>query len=236
MTDALPTAEDQLRFLQNLQLLLDEGTFVSTYKFCLLLALADLAGEKGDVGGARLELTVREIAEKFVGYYWRQVVHYPAIGAASGYLHFVADGEAAIVQAVRSAREQANGSLPRARRDKAAWSNLVTSVAKTVRLTPLWRLQTDRSGVHDFLYPSGCKGTSIEMRPGVAYCLRVFHGHVQNLVQGAWARWVRRLGRNRALLGHAKDLAEFLFGSESEVHGEFVPWLTVPAIRPLLLL
>ena len=226
MTDELPTAEEQLRFLQNLQLLLDEGIFVSTYKFSLLLALADLAVEKGDVGGARLRITVREIAEKFIGYYWRQVVQYPAMGGVSDYLHFVADGEAAIVQAVRAARMQANGSLPRARRDKTAWSNLVTGVAKTIRIMPLWRLQTVRTGVHDFLYPNVGKGVSVEMRPGIAYCLRVFHGHVQNLVQGAWARWVRRLGRNAALLGHAKDLGEFLFGSERESHGECLPWLT----------
>jgi hypothetical protein len=39
MPHALPPADEQLQFLKNLQRLLDEGTFTSTYKF----ALADLA-------------------------------------------------------------------------------------------------------------------------------------------------------------------------------------------------
>lgn len=60
MTDkqpAPPTAEDQLQFLNNIQRLLDEGQFTSTYKFALLMALADLAVEQGnDVGGALTRL------------------------------------------------------------------------------------------------------------------------------------------------------------------------------------
>ena len=99
MNQTLPTAEEQLRFLQNLQRLLDEGVFVSTYKFALLLALADLAVEKGNVGAAPLRLTVWEIAEKFVGYYWRQVIEYPgSIGGKEylqpgGHFYFATDFE-----------------------------------------------------------------------------------------------------------------------------------------------
>ena len=57
-------ADGQLQFLKNLQRLLDEGTFTSTYKFALLLALADLAVERGDVGGEPLPVEAREIADK----------------------------------------------------------------------------------------------------------------------------------------------------------------------------
>lgn len=41
-----PTPEDQVEFLQNLQRLLSEGLFTATYKYALLLALADIAVEK----------------------------------------------------------------------------------------------------------------------------------------------------------------------------------------------
>jgi hypothetical protein len=225
VNQSLPTAEEQLRFLQNLQRLLDEGVFVSTYKFALLLALADLAVEKGNVGAAPLRLTVWEIAEKFVGYYWRQVIEYPGSTGGKEYLHFTTDGEAAIVRAVRESRSSFNGSLASARRDGESWSSLVKAVGTTVRIMPLWKLQTVRGGVHDFLYPNARGGDSVELRRGVAFCLRVFHSHVQNLVQGAWTRWVRRLARNAQLLGHTKELSEFLFGGEREKLDDYLPLL-----------
>ncbi|HEX6852978.1 MAG TPA: hypothetical protein VF139_16400 [Candidatus Polarisedimenticolaceae bacterium] len=43
-----PSPAEQLRFLENYQTLLDEGQFTATYKFALLVALADLAVESGD--------------------------------------------------------------------------------------------------------------------------------------------------------------------------------------------
>src|SRR6516164_4215538 len=73
-----PTSDEQIRFLVNLQRLLDEGLFVASYKFALLLSLADLSIEKGDDSGSPLTLTTDAIAEKFIQYYWRQAVPYPA--------------------------------------------------------------------------------------------------------------------------------------------------------------
>ena len=43
-----PDAAFQVRFLQQVQRILAEGSFVATYKFALLHALADLAVLKGD--------------------------------------------------------------------------------------------------------------------------------------------------------------------------------------------
>ncbi len=40
-----PSAEDQIQFLNHLQRLLSEGGFTASYKFALLLALADLSVE-----------------------------------------------------------------------------------------------------------------------------------------------------------------------------------------------
>jgi len=48
----MPLSEKrQIDFLVNLQRLLDEGQFVASYKFALLLALADLSVEQGDNSG-----------------------------------------------------------------------------------------------------------------------------------------------------------------------------------------
>ncbi|MBZ5618081.1 MAG: hypothetical protein LAQ69_05000 [Acidobacteriia bacterium] len=48
----------------NLQRLLDEGLFVATYKYALLLSIADLCIEQGDDSGAPLLLATEDIAEK----------------------------------------------------------------------------------------------------------------------------------------------------------------------------
>lgn len=72
MTWALPTPEEQVQFLRNIQRLLAEGSFVASYKFALLQALADLAVLKGEDSGAPLDLYTKDIAAKFVELYWRQ--------------------------------------------------------------------------------------------------------------------------------------------------------------------
>lgn len=48
-----PTADQQIKFLTNIQRLLAEGQFVATYKYALLLALADIAIESGDDSALR---------------------------------------------------------------------------------------------------------------------------------------------------------------------------------------
>lgn len=77
-----PTAEEQLTFLRSLQRLLDEGSFVASYKYALLHAIADLCVVEGDDSGAALELSTRRIAEQFVRLYWRQVAPFIASGEA----------------------------------------------------------------------------------------------------------------------------------------------------------
>ncbi len=57
-----PSPEAQLVFLSKLQRLFAEGDFTATYKFALLVSLADLAVELGDDSGEALELGHRGIA------------------------------------------------------------------------------------------------------------------------------------------------------------------------------
>jgi hypothetical protein len=38
-----PTSDEQIQFMVHIQRLLDEGLFTASYKFALLLALADLS-------------------------------------------------------------------------------------------------------------------------------------------------------------------------------------------------
>jgi len=209
-----PTAEQQLQFLTNLQRLLSEGQFVATYKYALLLALADMAVERGDDTGNPLTISTKLIAEKFIQYYWRQVVPYvPKVDPSAGVVLRQNTGrQAAIIRQVFIARKSHGDSVGKVRRHKHVWRVLVEGVDHVVRQMPLWKLQTVGQSSFDFLYENVGKGTTIQLRPGVAYCFRQFYGLICDLVRGAWVRYVRR--NNRDAMGTTADLSEFLFGSE----------------------
>jgi len=76
----------EIKFLRNLQRLLEEGEFVATYKFALLQALADLSVEREFLCDQPLKLPVDAIAEKFVEYYWGQAMPYSPDADRSGIL------------------------------------------------------------------------------------------------------------------------------------------------------
>lgn len=59
-----PDPERQVQFLFNVQRLISDGSFVVNNKFALLLALADMAVERGDDTTESLPLDTRNLAEK----------------------------------------------------------------------------------------------------------------------------------------------------------------------------
>ena len=214
-----PTDREQVEFLTKLQRLLAEGDFTATYKFALLLALADIAVEKGDDTGAPLHVTLDDIAEKFIRLYWRQAIPHPR----GNVLQQNTNKQAAIVSLLVEAR--AKRSLSALARDGRGWGSLRTKVAKVVRTMPLFKLQTLGGSPVEFLYANHEVNTGIELKPGIAFCLRRFHGLIEDLVRGAWVRFVRRLPANQPLIGEATDLSAFMFGSERDNLGAFVPIL-----------
>jgi hypothetical protein len=70
-------------------------------------------------------------------------------------------------------------------RNAEVWKGLVQKVAGVVRVMPLWKLQTLGPERLDFLYENNSAGKTIELRLGVAYCLRKFHAMISDLVRGA---------------------------------------------------
>lgn len=71
-----PPAETQLQFLSKLQRVFAEGDFTATYKYALLISLADLAVELGSDTSHELVLAIRQIGERFIGLYWKHCVPY----------------------------------------------------------------------------------------------------------------------------------------------------------------
>jgi hypothetical protein len=77
-----PSPEDQVRFIANIERILSEGSFVATYKYALLIALVELAIERGEDSNRELVLPIRDIADKFAELYWRQAAPYEADGVS----------------------------------------------------------------------------------------------------------------------------------------------------------
>jgi hypothetical protein len=132
-----PDPERQVQFLFDVQRLISDGSFVATYKFALLLALADLAVERGDDTTESLPLDTRDLAEKFVELYWRQVLPWvPGNERTPGRLAQARGQDAAVLKRLAAAHAHVHGSLPRLRRDKAAWNRLLGDVARTIEVMP----------------------------------------------------------------------------------------------------
>lgn len=216
----VPSAEAQLVFLRDIQRVLSEGQFVSTYKYALLLSIADLCVERGDDTGDALRLPAQAIAERFIRSYWRQCAPYPP---QLRVLRQNTGKSAAILRVIGTSREAYKESLAYASRDKRHWHVLVSNVEGVVLGMPLWKLQTIAGKPCEFLYRNEKGAREITLRSGVAFCFRKFYELVVDLVRGAWIRYIRR--HNHAMLGTAKDLEEFMFGSERGVPRRIVPAL-----------
>src|SRR5687768_2897469 len=154
MSWPVPTPEEQVQFLRNVQRLLAEGLFTASYKFALIHALADLAVLKGDDSGAPLEIDTGEIAAKFVDLYWRQSRPFQLAGQATGLvLHQNTGRQAAIISKIVDTQRECGGSLFRLRQSMPGrWAALVAEVDHVVRTMPLWRLQTVGEERLEFLY------------------------------------------------------------------------------------
>jgi 5-methylcytosine-specific restriction endonuclease McrA len=210
----LPDEREQLQFLFKIQRLLGEGSFTASYKFALLNALADIAVEKGHDTGNPLFISLEDIAEKFIQYYWPQSAPYPSPGGTIRIIQQNTDRQAAIIGHLAEARARTNGSLARFKLDRPAYRRLVKKVATVVKNMPLLKLQTLGREEVEFLYPNKFIDKGIELFPGVCFCLRQFHLIIRDLLQSAWVRFIHRVRANQDILGQVKDLADFLFGSE----------------------
>jgi 5-methylcytosine-specific restriction endonuclease McrA len=226
MTWPAPTPEEQVQFLRNIQRLLAEGSFVASYKYALIHALADLAVLKGDDTGAPLDLDTEDIAAKFIELYWRQCRPFQIGGQTTGLILQQNTGrQAAIISKIVDSQQECGASLFRLKQlAPERWSELVTEVNRVVRIMPLWKLQTVGEERLDFLYENLDRGTTITLKPGVAYCLRAFYELIRDLIQGAWVRFVQKVNASR--LGSVTDLGTFLFGEERS---------SLEAYRPILM-
>ena len=205
-----PSAQEQLDFLTKIQRLFNESDFSSTYKYALLISLADLAIELGKDDDAQLELTNRQIAERFIELYWQQTTPYRASEANQSGILFQNNGaQAAIVKAINDFRQQNNCNASESAKRSKEYKKLVTAVVSTVTKQPINYLQNVGGGALPFLYESNA--SSITLKSGVAYCLRRFQPLIQQLARGRWTDFIKKNTKNIPILGEKDDLNSFLF-------------------------
>lgn len=212
-----PSPEAQLQFLSKLQRIFSEGDFTATYKFALLIALADLAVELGTDDGNELILTTRQIGLQFIALYWKQSLPFGngRPGSEAGILIQNNGAQAAIVSAIASFREQTQAQTLIAASLHPSFNNLLTAIAGTVSAQPLTYLQNFGGGTDEFIYERAGNG-KIRLKPGVGYCLRRFYPLVQQLSRNHWVGHIKGNRRNVTILGEADDLEDFLFSSSRQ--------------------
>ena len=206
-----PTADAQLAFLTKLQRLFAEGDFTATYKFALIIALADLAVELGADDGDALQLSNHSIASKFIELYWQQTAPYSTdrAGAEPGVLAQNNGAPAAVIKGIIDFRQHYPIATAQSACSTPGYAALVQRVAQTVSAQPLNYLQNLGGQTDPFLY-NRVPGVTI-LHPGVAYCLRRFQPLVQQLARSHWIAHVKRNKLNVTLLGDEDDLESFLF-------------------------
>ncbi|MDQ9019572.1 HNH endonuclease signature motif containing protein [Acinetobacter sichuanensis] len=210
MLNLIPTAQEQLKFLKNIQLILQSGSFSSTYKFSLLISLSRLAIEKGGDTGARLTLEYSEIAEKFIELYWKQAMPYTFNDEGQLILSQNNGKQAAIVNRIIELR-QIYSSLGLLRRDSLVWLKLVKDVARTVKEMPVRYLQNINGQNFEFLYQLNQCGKQLLLLPQVMYCLRQFSEIIEELCQKRWIDYIRKNSSNAPILNQLPNLEQFMF-------------------------
>ena len=235
------SARDVIAFGERLLALLDQGSFVATYKYAVLLGLMDLCIEKTDRKGAAPDsVTTYQLAERVTELYWPQTSEFRGrtLKQNSGQqARIVTD-----IMNFRASLDDPSVPMDRARREAPEhFERLLRQVEWTLVLMPLPRLQvmgrhsepliyqigwdTSVSGEKQCFreYAAGRKAdfdNQIRLLPSVGDHLAVLNGLLRPLIHRAWSSMVAQLNQ----LDESK-LERFLFRADR---------IDLSAVRPAL--
>jgi 5-methylcytosine-specific restriction endonuclease McrA len=210
-------------FAQRLLQLLDEGRFVATYKFAVLLGLLEVVSEGvGPEGQAPASISTRDLARAVLDIYWPHTRPFEDAGT----LRQNQTGQAEILRLIAEFRERTVGDAT-SPLSQARWAApedfeaLVRAVEWKLIEMPLGRLQRIGDQDDSFIYELGWDeiprqsvvksdafdGT-LHLRPGAGKHLLRSEPLLRPLVQRSWTLTVARFnGMQEAAL------EEFLFGA-----------------------
>ena len=212
-----PTPEFQLRFLSKLQRIFNEGDFVATYKFALVMAIADLCIDRGSDSDEPLTLTFLDLAEKFVTYYWQQSQIFLGADGRGEVLKQSHGGQASIVNLILGFRERNPRETINTSPTNAEFSRMLKAVARTIRDQPVRYFQNVAGGKDSFIFEQEKNG--IRLQAGAAFCLRRFHPLVTQMARAQWVDHIRKITSNSHVLGPSDDLDSFLFSASRQSLG-----------------
>ena len=220
-------ARDVIAFGERLLALLDQGSFVATYKYAVLLGLMDLCLEKTNRDGVAPDsVTTRQLAEKVLALYWPQTAEF-----RGRTLRQNCGEQARIVSDIlgfRASLADPSETLDRARSEAPGrFERLVQSVEWTLINMPLPKLQLvggqpeqliyriawdeenkpSRSIVRVYQRTGGGFDNQIRFYQSVGDHLRILNGLLRPLVHRAWSAMVAQLND----LDESR-LERFLFG------------------------
>jgi 5-methylcytosine-specific restriction endonuclease McrA len=208
------SADFQLDFISYLQRLLSEGDFVATYKFALLNALSDICIESNNDNEdecASLEISVDELAEKFIELYWKHSLPFGVDNGESNVLLQNSGKQAALISQLNEYRNTGISSLSKLKGSEH-WKGLISKTKRTIKEGPLWRLQILSRHEYSFLY-GHTQTNAIILKQGVSYCFRRFYDLVVSISRNHWLQKIREIPANQDAIGGQGDLEQFLFGT-----------------------
>jgi hypothetical protein len=211
-----------IRFAEKILELIEEGRFVATYKFAVLLALMDLCFEKNAASGMAPEsVTTRQLAEKIIEIYWPHTLEYHSTASV---LKQSTGKQAQIPAEILRFRFnqplKAAASLHRAKRAyPGEYERLVRSVEWTLIEMPLPRLQIIGMNRDPFIYEINWDETvrqkdyhqdfdnQIRFKPGAGDLLIRLNSLLRPLIHKKWASMVSHINKLPE-----NQLEDFLFG------------------------
>ena len=210
LEQAVTTPEFQLAFLNKVQRLFAEGDFAASYKYALLIAIADIAVESGRDDDKPLTIPHRSLGEKFIELYWQQSAPF----SHGGVLIQNNGVQAAVISQIAQFRSQTKSNTVNTARSALGFKSLLAKVTRIVIDKPVFHIQNLGGKKEVFLFEAGAE--SITLLPGVSYCLRRFQPLVQQLARTHWVGHIKRNKQNTHLIGQDKDLESFLFDSSKQ--------------------
>lgn len=210
--------------------LLDQGQRTSTYKLATMAALADFSADHRPTNPAReLEVPIPDLGRRVMAAYWRQTLPFDGVPLRQSTTtrSTILDS----LNALRHAVDDADEELTLERAAELAtdvFRRAVHNVTMCLAQQPLPRLQRlpgaarsdtflyEDSFLHDRVTQAELfrHGTSIRLRPYVAYGLAANRDRLQPIIRTIWVNDVMRL--NRIPADQRQRIEKHLFGEVTD--------------------
>ena len=215
------SAESQIEFLQKIQSLFEDSSFSATYKFALLITLANLTIELGDDQEQELTIPSEKIAERFSELYWPQIKEYSS-GRDVGILYQNNGTQAKMISILLDIQSQTGIDSFSDVLAHPIWTRRLNSIIANIWDNPVFYLQEDEN---QFIYTYSTKD-NLTLTKEAHLCLRKFNEYIIQYAKNGWMTHLKTNNRNQGILNTDSDLESFLFGASRE---------TLIQLRPLLM-